>query len=303
MAEAEQYLRTHVQRCHAAGSKAIFYIGPVQVFAGNEIFSKAHPEWRRIRPSGEPDPTPNFANIRSAYADWLREQLAYVTREFKVDGFWFDGYAPAHLHTYDEDTQKAFREYSSGHDIPLPLDDSPDRSYYFDPVHSPLVREYLAWREDYFVKFADSLRETIRQENPEAIIYVNHSANRTWYYPNSYMGEYPLHYTSGVDVASVELYWDVPGDPLYQQFVYAFMQGITPKGVPRFGYSPRHTAYQVFLRRSKSNSVDWNACPGAYCRSSSNRPAARSTIDCICKTSRNAKSGCASPKRSAMSVS
>jgi hypothetical protein len=153
--------------------------------------------------------------------------LAYVTREFKVDGFWFDGYAPAHLHTYDEDTRKAFREHSPGHDIPLPLDDSPDRSYYFDPVHSPLVREYLAWHEDYFVKFADSLRETIRQENPEAIIYVNHSANRTWYYPNSYMGEYPLHYPSGVDVASVELYWDVPGDPLYQQFVYAFMQGIT----------------------------------------------------------------------------
>jgi len=90
-----------------------------------------------------------------------------------------------------------------------------------------LARTYLRWHEDYFVKFADRLRETIRRENPEAIIYVNHSANRTWYYPNSYMGEYPLHYCSGVDVSSVELYWDVPGDPLYQQFVYAFMQGIT----------------------------------------------------------------------------
>ena len=32
---------------------------------------------------------------------------------------------------------------------------------------------------------------------------------------------------SAVDISSVELYWDVPGDPLYQQFVYAFMQGIT----------------------------------------------------------------------------
>ena len=42
-----------------------------------------------------------------------------------------------------------------------------------------------------------------------------------------YMGEYPLNYASAVDIPSVELYWDVPGDPLYQQFVFAFMQGIT----------------------------------------------------------------------------
>ena len=41
-----------------------------------------------------------------------------------------------------------------------------------------------------------------------------------------YMGEYPMNYASTVDVSSVELYWDVPGDPLYQQFVYAFMQGM-----------------------------------------------------------------------------
>ena len=32
---------------------------------------------------------------------------------------------------------------------------------------------------------------------------------------------------SAVDIPSVELYWDVPGDPLYQQFVFAFMQAIT----------------------------------------------------------------------------
>ncbi|MGB9619212.1 MAG: hypothetical protein ACPL7K_02230 [Armatimonadota bacterium] len=41
------------------------------------------------------------------------------------------------------------------------------------------------------------------------------------------MGEYPGAYSSAVDVSSVELYWDVPGDPLYQQFVCAFMQDIT----------------------------------------------------------------------------
>jgi len=214
---AEQYMRTHVERCHAVGAKAVFYLGPVQVPSGNPIFVKAHPDWLRINPDGKPDAVPNFANIRSGYADWLLKQLAYVTRELKVDGYWFDGYAPVHLHTYDEATKKAFREFSGGQEIPTR----------FDPVRDPTSRLYLAWHEDHFVKFADRMREVIRQENPEAIIYVNHSANRTWYFPNMYMGEYPLNYSSAVDISSVELYWDVPGDPLYQQFVYAFTQGIT----------------------------------------------------------------------------
>lgn len=215
--EAAEYMRTHVERCHAAGAKAVFYLGPVQVPSGNPIFVKAHPDWLRIGPDGKPDSVPNFANIRSGYAGWLLAQLAYVTREFKVDGYWLDGYAPVHLHTYDAATRRAFREFSGGKEIPIR----------FDPVRDPVSRQYLAWHEDYFVKFADKMRAAIRKENPEAILYANHSANRTWYFPNMYMGEYPLSYSGAVDVSSVELYWDVPGDPLYQQFVYAFVQGIT----------------------------------------------------------------------------
>jgi hypothetical protein len=225
--EAEGYLRAHVEKCHKAGAKAIFYVGPVQVPVGNPVFVKAHPDWLRVRPNGKADPTPNFANIRSAYADWLLAQLAYVTREFKADGYWFDGYAPAHLHTYNEATRKAYREFSGGRDIPLPMSDVPDRSMNFDTVKDPEARRYLAWHEAYFVSLADRMRAAIRKENPEAVIFVNHSANRTWYFPEAYMGEYPIHYAGAVDCSSVELYWDVPGDPLYQQFVYAFMQGIT----------------------------------------------------------------------------
>ena len=90
-----------------------------------------------MRPNGQPDPTPNFANIRSGYAEWLLAQLAYVTREFKVDGFWFDGYAPTHLHSYDEATKQAFREFSGGKEIPLPLSDVPDQSFNFDPGTIP----------------------------------------------------------------------------------------------------------------------------------------------------------------------
>ena len=224
---AEEYMRAHVEACHAAGAKAVFYIGPVQVPSGNEAFAGAHPEWLRIRPSGKPDPTPNFASIRSGYADWLLAQLAYVTREFKVDGYWFDGYAPVHLHTYDPATRKAYREFTGGADIPPPLEDDPAKLLLYDPVRDAEARRYLAWHEAHFVRFADRMREAIRRENPQAAIWANHSANRTWYFPDQYMGEYPLNYSSAIDVSSVELYWDVPGDPLYQQFVYAFLQGIT----------------------------------------------------------------------------
>jgi hypothetical protein len=112
--DADAYLRRYVQTVHAAGAKAIFYIGPVQVAAFSPEFVKAHPDWLRIRPDGKPDATPNFANIRSGYADWLLQQMAYVIREYRADGFWLDGYAPVHLHTYDEPTRRLFREASGG---------------------------------------------------------------------------------------------------------------------------------------------------------------------------------------------
>ena len=168
---------------------------------------------------GKPDAKPNFASIRSGYADWLLRQLAHVVRTYKVDGFWLDGFAPDHLHTFDEATRAAFRTFSGGREIPAnrPL----------DVVHDPLARSYLGWHEQAFLDLADHMRAVVRAENPEAVLFVNHSGNRTWYAPEAYMGEYPLRYSQAVDVSSVELYWDVPGDALYQPFVYAFMQAIT----------------------------------------------------------------------------
>jgi hypothetical protein len=215
---ADVYLRKVVDTIHSAGARAILYIGPVQVPWFSKPFSKAHPDWLVVKADGKVADPPAFGNIRSGYGDWLCEQLAYVVRIYGADGFWFDGYSPMHLHSYDGQTRRLYREFSGG-DIPAPGA--------MNPVRNPAARRYLAWHEQHFVDFAERMRGAIRQANPEAVIFANHSGNRTWYFPNMYMGEYPLAYTGAVDVPSIELYWDVPGDALYQQFCCAFMQGLT----------------------------------------------------------------------------
>ena len=276
MKAADDYLRRYVEMVHKAGAKAVFYIGPVQTPAVSPEFVKAHADWLRVKPDGRPDAQPNFVNFRSGQADWLLKQLAYVTREYDADGFWLDGYAPAHLHTYDKATRDAFAAFSGGKDIPEPVKGrGPAR---FDVVHDPVSRQYLAWHEAYFVELADRMRGAIRAENPDAVIFANHSGNRTWYYPDAYMGEYPLRYSGAVDVSSVELYWDVPGDELYQPFVYAYMQAVThDRGATVWIQPSEATASRECRRRWRSSSGGWKGRRGASTRSSSNRPAARST--------------------------
>jgi Trehalose utilisation len=217
VARADRYLRDFVALAHGAGAKAVLYVGPVQVPYFDPEFVKTHPDWLRVNADGKPDAAPNFGNVRSGYTDWLLKQLAHVVREYKVDGFWFDGFAPGHLHTYDEATREAFKKFSGGKDIPGR----------FDVVHDPVARQYLAWHERCFLELSDRMRGAIRDVNPEAVIFANHSGNRTWYFPEADRGEYPLRYSGAIDVSSVELYWDVPGDALYHPFTYAFMQAVT----------------------------------------------------------------------------
>jgi hypothetical protein len=113
---------------------------------------------------------------------------------------------------------------------------------------------------------------------------VNHSANRTWYFPNMYMGEYPVNYSSAVDISSVELYWDVPGDPLYQQFVYAFMQGITHERGASVWIQPSAHGISGISSPWKSSFAGSKGHRGACIRSSSSPRDARSISSCTSPT-------------------
>lgn len=256
--QADRHMRRYVETVHAAGAKALFYFGPLEAQRFSPVLAAAHPEWRRVLPDGSFEDPPNRSNISSGYGDWLIEQLRYLVREYKVDGFWFDGYAPVHLHSYDDATRAAFREFSGGADPP-----TPDK---FDPAHDPIARLYLEWHEKRVVDFAAKIRAAIREENPECVIYVNYSANRTWYFPDSYMGEYPAYYCGAVDVPSVELYWDVPGDAMYQQFCYAFMQAVTRQGpaavwIQPQGYGMAGISSPVEIQLRGLEGLPWGVYP------------------------------------------
>lgn len=215
--EADAYLRRFVTRVHEAGAKAVFYFGPVQSPLQSEVFRTHHPDWLRVNEDGSK--AKDYVNFRHpGFVRWLTEQLAWLAREYQADGFWFDGYSPVSLHTYDDDTRAAFRKESGGHELP-------PRGK-FDP-RDPVVRAYLRWHEEYFVGLASRLREAVRVAHPETVIYGNYSASRTWYLPDWPLGEYPAGYATAIDLPSVELYWDNPGDALFQQFTYAFTQGVT----------------------------------------------------------------------------
>ena len=226
---ADAYLRRFVDRVHEAGAKAVFYFGPVQPPLQSEVFRARHPDWLRVNEDGSK--AKDYVNFRHPdFVRWLTDQLAWLAREYQADGFWFDGYSPVSLHTYDADTRAAFRKHSGGHDLP-------SRGK-FDP-RDPVVRTYLRWHEEYFVGLAARLREAVRAAHPGTVIYGNYSASRTWYLPDWPLGEYPAGYATAIDLPSVELYWDHPGDALFQQFTYAFTQGVTADRGARVWVQPQ----------------------------------------------------------------
>jgi len=210
--EADETMRRFVKEVHATGAKAIFYIGPVHVASWNPEFKAAHPDWLRVDADGKPA---ELLNWRSGYGQWLTDQLAYVTRTYKVDGFWFDGYS-GWQYSYDDVSKKLFAQHSGGKAIPVRL--TPD---------DLISQDYLKWYWKGYVDFADSLRGAIRKENPDAVIFANYSACREWYQTGNFTIEYPALYANAIDVPSLEQYWDTPGDALNQQFIAAFTAGVS----------------------------------------------------------------------------
>lgn len=212
VAEADATMRRYVERVHAAGARAVFYIGPVHVPYWNPAFRAAHLDWLMVNAAGQPG---ELASFRTPYGDWLAEQLAYVVRTYRVDGFWLDGYSGQH-YSYDAVSRKLFREHSGGQEIPTRI-----------VPRESLSQQYLAWFHEGYVAFADRLRGVIRKENPDAVLFANYSACREWYRPDDPGIEYPACYANAVDLPSVEQYWENPGDALHQQFIAAFTEGVS----------------------------------------------------------------------------
>ena len=212
---ADTYLRRVVDTIHAGGARAVFYIGPVQIPTFSPEFRAAHPDWLLVRSNGSQDQ--GYNNILNpGFADFLEDQLVYLATTYGVDGFWFDGFAPVSLHSYDSATNQLFLNYS-GQNIPNT----------FDPINNPVARTYLDWHNKKFIDYADRLRGSIRAARADCVIFGNYSAARTWYYPGYTNVEYPAAYGMAIDIPSVEQYWDYPNDALYQQFEFAYAQAVS----------------------------------------------------------------------------
>jgi hypothetical protein len=107
--QADAYLRRFVSLVHGAGAKAVFYLGPVQSPLHSPVFRAKHPGWLRVNEDGSR--ASDYVNFRNPeVVAWLTDQLAALVRQYQADGFWFDGYSPVALHTYDPATRKAFAD-------------------------------------------------------------------------------------------------------------------------------------------------------------------------------------------------
>jgi len=102
------------------------------------------------------------------------------------------------------------------------------------------------------VKFRRSHARVDPEGQSEAVIFVNHSGNRTWYMPDLYMGEYPGSYSSAVDVSSVELYWMCLATRLYSSSCTPSCRASTRERGAAVWIQPASTASRRLGRPSRS---------------------------------------------------
>jgi hypothetical protein len=159
--EAEQ-LRSFVEQCHKKGVKAVLGLPPFPSVA----HVKAHPDWR-IDPDGSGkaltvEAQENNLGTRlgcnvGPWGDYLIELLAELTRDYKLDGFSFDGNYHSSI-CYCAHCKARYKQ-DAGRDIP-PKADLDDVAY----------RQYLVWRGERLEDHYRKMQQRIKAINPEAVI-------------------------------------------------------------------------------------------------------------------------------------
>ena len=155
-------LRGAVEACHSKGAKLVLGLPP---FPSVELV-KAHPDWRvhndpgGAAPAAEPkenDLGTRLGCNNGPWGDYLIEVCAELVRDFKLDGYSFDGnyhaavcYCPACRDGYRKD---------AGREVPA-KGDLDDVAY----------REYLVWRGERLEAHYRKLQARLKGINPDAVI-------------------------------------------------------------------------------------------------------------------------------------
>lgn len=160
-AAEDKLLRKFVTDCHRHGMKLILGLPP---FASVELARK-HPEWRvhperGVNPKGEPDEKSLGARLccnLGPWGDYLIDVCAELIRDYRLDGYSFDGNYHAPLCHCPGCTQSYRQERQRDLPARVNLDDI-------------AYREYLVWRGDKLEDHYRRLRQRLQKINPDAVI-------------------------------------------------------------------------------------------------------------------------------------
>jgi hypothetical protein len=158
----DRRLRQFVADCHAQGMKVVLGLPPFPPVA----LVRRHPEWR-VHPDGtgaiqkvaprEDDLGTRVGCNLGPWGDYLIEVCAELLRDYRLDGYSFDGnyhpafcYCPACTAAYRHDRQR---------DLPARAD-LDDLAY----------REYLVWRGERLQEHYQRLQRRLKAINPDAVL-------------------------------------------------------------------------------------------------------------------------------------
>jgi len=167
-ADEKARLQVGVARAKQHGMRVLVGIMPLAPIS----IVKQHPDWMlhhtddpAIMKKAELDLTKpeNWFNrslgLNTPYGDYLIECLAEIMKDYKVDGFSFDGhYHPSiNYSPYEKELYKK----ETGRDLPKVAD-----------LNNVDYRVYLIWADDQLETWYRKLHDRLRQVNPEAAVYT-----------------------------------------------------------------------------------------------------------------------------------